>query len=196
MAGLGGVIGTVLGWLGYHVGLRTDAASATGSLHAKVSDVKDTLTGTISGKIFPWHQKVATFSKGSISQIEGSTTMDILSVVGNRVVLDGAFVGSAPGGDAKIQLRLEIDGVEIFPWISVSLSVTNSLFSSDVTRGIGKIPLLRSLNDNGIAGSTFFYFPIPHGLHFSSSIKFQIRNTASYNQSDMELGAFLWHVPA
>ena len=121
--------------------------------------------------------------------------MDILSVVGNRVVLDGAFVGSA-SGDAKIQLRLEIDGVEIFPWRSVSLSATYSLFSPDVTRGIGKIPLLRSLDDNGFARSTFFYFPIPHGLHFSSSIKFQIRNTASYNQSDMELGAFLWHVPA
>lgn len=115
--------------------------------------------------------------------------------MGNRVVLDGAFVGSRPG-DVKIQLRLKIDEVEIFPWRGVSSSATSNLFSSDVTCGIGKIPLLRSLNDNGIAGSTFFYFPIPHGLHFSSSIKFQIRNTASYNQSDMEFGAFLWHVPA
>lgn len=189
-----GLIAPLLGLL-HQIGQRGDPANATGSVHAKVSDVKDTLTGAISGKIFPWHQKVATFSKGSISQIEGSTTMDILSVVGNRVVLDGAFVGSA-SGDAKIQLRLEIDGVEIFPWRSVSLSAPGSLFSPDVTRGIGKIPLLRSLDDNGIARSTFFYFPIPHGLHFSSSIKFQIRNTASYNQSDMELGAFLWHVPA
>jgi len=195
MAGLGGVIGTVLGWLGYQVGQRTDAASSTGSLHAKVSDVKDTLTGTISGKIFPWHQKTATFSKGTIYQLEGNTTMDILSVVGNRVVLDGAFVGSAPVGYIKIQLRLEIDGVEIFPWSPVTLSATNSLFSPDVTRGIGKIPLLRSLY-NEAANSTFFYFPIPHGLHFSSSIKFQIRNTGSTNQYDMEFGAFLWHVPA
>lgn len=189
-----GLIAPLLGLL-HQIGQRGDPANATGSVHAKVSDVKDTLTGAISGKIFPWHQKTATFSKGTIDQLEGSTTMDILSVVGNRVVLDGAFVGSA-SGDAKIQLRLEIDGVEIFPWRSVSLSATGSLFSPDVTRGIGKIPLLRSLDDNGIARSTFFYFPIPHGLHFSSSIKFQIRNTASYNQSDMEFGAFLWHVPA
>lgn len=189
-----GLIAPLLGLL-HQIGQRGDPANATGSVHAKVSDVKDTLTGAISGKIFPWHQKTATFSKGTIDQLEGNTTMDILSVVGNRVVLDGAFVGSA-SGDAKIQLRLEIDGVEIFPWRSVSLSATGSLFSPDVTRGIGKIPLLRSLDDNGIARSTFFYFPIPHGLHFSSSIKFQIRNTASYNQSDMELGAFLWHVPA
>lgn len=186
----------MLSFLRRQVGLRTDAASATGSLHAKVSDVKDTLTGTISGKIFPWHQKTATFSKGTIYQLEGNTTVDILSVVGNRVVLDGAFVGSTPVGYIKIQLRLEIDGVEIFPWSPVTLSATNSLFKPDVTRGIGKIPLLRSLNDNGIAGSTFFYFPIPHGLHFSSSIKFQIRNTGSASQYDMEFGAFLWHVPA
>ena len=178
------------------VGLRTDATSSSGSLHAKVSDVKDTLTGTISGKIFPWHQKTATFSKGTIYQLEGNTTVDILSVVGNRVVLDGAFVGSTPVGYINIQLRLEIDGVEIFPWSPVTLSATSSLFSPDVTRGIGKIPLLRSLNDNGIARSTFFYFPIPHGLHFSSSIKFQIRNTGSVSQYDMEFGAFLWHVPA
>jgi len=190
-----GMMEAMLSFLRRQVGLRTDAASATGSLHAKVSDVKDTLTGAISGKIFPWHQKTATFSKGTIYQLEEHTTVDILSVVGNRVVLDGAFVGSTPNY-SYIGLRLEIDGVEIFPWSPVTLSATNSLFSSDVTRGIGKIPLLRSLGGNDIAESTFFYFPIPHGLHFSSSIKFQIRNTASYNQSDMEFGAFLWHVPA
>lgn len=41
MAGFGGVIGTILGWLGYQVGQRTDAASASGSLHAKVGDLKN-----------------------------------------------------------------------------------------------------------------------------------------------------------
>jgi len=50
MAGMGGVIGTVLGWLGYSVGLRDDAASESGSLHGKLKDVKnrvDTLTSNI-----------------------------------------------------------------------------------------------------------------------------------------------------
>lgn len=41
---LGGIIGTVLGWLGYHVGQRTDAANAIGSLHSKITDVKNTLS--------------------------------------------------------------------------------------------------------------------------------------------------------
>jgi len=41
MAGQGGVIGTILGWVGYQLGMRTDAASATGSLHAKVKTAND-----------------------------------------------------------------------------------------------------------------------------------------------------------
>lgn len=39
MAGLGGVIGIVLGWLGYQVGQRTDAADVAGSLHAKTTAI-------------------------------------------------------------------------------------------------------------------------------------------------------------
>lgn len=46
MAGQGGVIGTILGWVGYQLGMRTDAASATGSLHAKVKAFTDNYTPT------------------------------------------------------------------------------------------------------------------------------------------------------
>ena len=41
-----GLMGTVLGWLGYQVGQRTDGASATGSLHAKVRNLSDVLLST------------------------------------------------------------------------------------------------------------------------------------------------------
>jgi hypothetical protein len=41
MAGQGGVIGTILGWVGYQLGVRADAASATGSLHAKAKTAND-----------------------------------------------------------------------------------------------------------------------------------------------------------
>lgn len=43
----GGVIGTIIGWLGYHLGLRTDAASSTGSAHGKLGDIKSYLVNTI-----------------------------------------------------------------------------------------------------------------------------------------------------
>ena len=41
MAGQGGVIGAILGWVGYQLGVRADAASATGSLHAKAKTAND-----------------------------------------------------------------------------------------------------------------------------------------------------------
>ncbi len=41
-------LGTVIGWLQYQVGVRTDAASASGSLHAKVSDAKNKIAQKVS----------------------------------------------------------------------------------------------------------------------------------------------------
>ncbi len=41
MANIGGIVGTVIGWLGYQMGLRTDAADASGSLHAKIKNIVD-----------------------------------------------------------------------------------------------------------------------------------------------------------
>lgn len=43
-----GFLGTVVGWLQYHVGVRTDAANASGSLHAKVSDAKNKIAQKVS----------------------------------------------------------------------------------------------------------------------------------------------------
>ena len=39
MAGMAGVIATIIGWVGYHLGQRTDAADAAGSLHGKAGQV-------------------------------------------------------------------------------------------------------------------------------------------------------------
>lgn len=38
-----GLVGALIGYLTYQQGLRTDVASATGSLHAKVADIKANL---------------------------------------------------------------------------------------------------------------------------------------------------------
>jgi hypothetical protein len=40
-----GIISAIIGWLQHHLGLRTDTASATGSLHAKVKEARDTILG-------------------------------------------------------------------------------------------------------------------------------------------------------
>lgn len=41
MSGIGGIIGSVVGWMGYQVGLREDSASSSGSLHAKVGNIAE-----------------------------------------------------------------------------------------------------------------------------------------------------------
>jgi hypothetical protein len=51
MAGQGGVIGTVLGWLGYSVGLRDDAASASGSVHGKLKNLWNTVNTKLDKKV-------------------------------------------------------------------------------------------------------------------------------------------------
>jgi len=46
-----GLIAAIIGWLQYHLGLRTDASSSTGSLHAKVGSLKDTVNTQCDAKI-------------------------------------------------------------------------------------------------------------------------------------------------
>jgi hypothetical protein len=44
----GGIIGTILGWLGYQVGQRTDGASSSGSLHSKVGSIQNGVNGLLA----------------------------------------------------------------------------------------------------------------------------------------------------
>lgn len=52
-----GMMEAMLSFLRRQVGLRTDATGATGSLHAKVGDVKNYLANTINPKIYNWAAK-------------------------------------------------------------------------------------------------------------------------------------------
>lgn len=98
MAGQGGVIGTILGWVGYQLGMREDAASATGSLHAKVKDVKSAVS-TIAGKNIINHgSAIKSIQRGTIqlSSSETSKTATISSVSTSKTMLN--FLGArAPG---------------------------------------------------------------------------------------------------
>ena len=48
MAGMGSVIGVVLGWLGYQVGQRTDGASSSGSVHSKIGNIQNGVNGLLA----------------------------------------------------------------------------------------------------------------------------------------------------
>lgn len=92
-------MGTVLGWLGYQVGQRTDAADATGSLHAKIPDIKNYLSSTIYSYLTntvnanvakaPWvGSKTPTHTAGDYNTTI-TTTTDILTITGPRIILGG-----------------------------------------------------------------------------------------------------------
>lgn len=81
---LGGVIGVILGWLGYHHGQRTDAANATGSAQARIKHIIDnrlqTAVGTTSdtrssNTVMGWlNTKVKSVQRGSASRGVGDST--------------------------------------------------------------------------------------------------------------------------
>lgn len=93
-----GLIGSLIGWLSYHLGIRgTDTASATGSLHGKVMDVKaalgtsgdnrasNTVMGWQSTQIKSW-QRVTGTSSGT-----NDLSLTLSSVTASKciVLVDG-----------------------------------------------------------------------------------------------------------
>lgn len=89
-----GMAEAMLSFLRRQVGLRTDAASATGSLHAKVKDVKSAVS-TIAGKNIINHgSAIKSIQRGTIqlSTSETSKTATISSVSTSKTMLN--FLGA------------------------------------------------------------------------------------------------------
>lgn len=159
MAGQGGVIGTILGWVGYQLGMREDAASATGSLHAKVKTANDRI-GTANPSsggtdtLFKYLRriydvdaklKLATpkFTSGSVSY--SSSFQQLLSVSGSGFVT-GIVVQAANKGNygSSILAVVTLDGVDV---VSVSASRPDNDSSSD-GRWITVVPLMHRFNSS------------------------------------------------
>lgn len=81
-----GLISAIIGWLQYHLGLRTDAASSSGSLHGKMAELRTYLYSNISLVQKPRTTQV----KGSFSTTS-STFVTALSITGKGrlVILQG-----------------------------------------------------------------------------------------------------------
>ena len=110
MAGLGGVIGTVIGWVGYQLGQREDAADSVGSLHSKAKDIKDYLTGTVNPKVFSWKDTDAMASKVTVNN---AVWITVVNVSGSGFLTG---VTAWPHGNvySTAQIRVTIDGVQKF----------------------------------------------------------------------------------
>ena len=125
MAGQGGVIGTILGWVGYQLGMRTDTASATGSLHAKAKTANDRI-GTANPSsggtdtLFKYDRKIfdrldeeyEPFSFAKNVSIPTSWTA-VKNVTGRSGFLFSAGVLSHSSSYA-FYIRITIDGAVVF----------------------------------------------------------------------------------
>ncbi len=136
MAGQGGVIGTILGWVGYQLGMRADAASATGSLHAKVKTANDRI-GTANPSsggtdtLFKYDRKIfdrldeeyEPFSFAKNVSIPTSWTA-VRNVTGRSGFLFSAGVLSHSSSYA-LYIRITIDGAVVFYGRTSSSSTTD-----------------------------------------------------------------------
>lgn len=126
-----GLIGSLIGWIAYHLGLRTDAASASGSLHAKVKYLNDTTVPAVTTSV---NANVATRQKprGTAAYGTFSTTstayVTAKSVSGTGKFLGCRFYGTG-GTPYPAYCRITIDGVQIgevstdsASWVQFSLA--------------------------------------------------------------------------
>lgn len=90
-----GMMEAMLGFLRRQVGLRTDSASASGSLHAKTTDVKNAVNSIAAKNIINYGSAIKSIQRGMIqlSSSEISKTATISSVNTSKTMLN--FLGAS-----------------------------------------------------------------------------------------------------
>lgn len=127
MAGLGGVLGTIIGWLGYQVGQRADVADANGTLHSKTADVKSYLVNTINPKILDLKNTDAMAAKVTV----GNETYTTVVNVAGAGFLTGITAWPRGNRYSTGVIRVTIDGVLKFTDFQIANQVDEST-SSDL----------------------------------------------------------------
>jgi hypothetical protein len=102
-----GMAEAMLSFLRRQVGLRTDAASSTGSLHAKIVEMRAYLGGEVLKVQRPRSLKKIDWNVGST----GLT--NVLYVTGKGELLALAHINQTQTGDQGLY-RIVLDGIEIF----------------------------------------------------------------------------------
>jgi len=163
----------------YHLGFRTDAASSIGSLHAKVADVKNTITSTTYGT--PFHTKTVTVTYTGVAlPVASAAAANVISITGPRLVLGGAFVCYDSSGNRLFTFKVIRDGVTVWegtPGDSTYLSK-------------GGIPF-RTYDATNYYQA--FYCDIRGPFLFNSSLVLQVYNNSVYTQT-AAVGGMVWHV--
>lgn len=141
MASLGSAVGAIMGWIGYHLGQRTDVADAAGSLHGKVKDVKDgmdaklgtsadsradnTVYGWLKTGVKSW-QRVTGTTSGNNALILALTSVDPAKC---HVMVDGCqwVYGSVTGKAGMVPLMRYVSA---FSATSITLAVSQATVMS------------------------------------------------------------------
>lgn len=187
MSGLGGIVGTVLGYLGYQIGQRTDNANDAGSAHAKLKHIDDHLNALITGT--PFHLKTPTLTKASV-KLESSGTF--LSINGPRLILGGAIMAAGDWNDSykyRTSIRLIIDGTVV-----VDQRADNNYEQYGGFRTAHNQGAYYSKYSEDYAGGQVFYeyvFPIYGPFKINSSLVVY----GERERDSADFAAVIWHVP-
>jgi hypothetical protein len=160
MAGIGGVVGIVLGWLGYQVGQRTDAAAADGSLHARVADLKN----------LPRQKPRGPVSAFGSENVTSESWIPVLDISGTGKLL---ALSATPDGSETSKIRVTVDGIVVssglvakagfrnyptpdFFFVTSGNKLTFNEFSGGTTPGIARINFKSSLKIEAmVTGSVY-----------------------------------------
>lgn len=207
-------MGTLLGWLGYQVGQRTDAASSSGSVHAKLGDIKGYMTGTQNTNLndilaavnrAPYAAgKTVTLTYGfnySSSGVVGLT--DIMKITGPRVIL-GGYVEIRTTTDSDINYTFTLDDYTLLnrfnnsylnSWDPGSWDVSNDTYKNTLAY---RNPLNFSAFDDGTGteyvspgGSKRWMISFPPLTPISSMLR--IAYDSSGNGAPINVGWCIWH---
>lgn len=157
-----GMMEAMLGFVRRQIGLRDDAASATGSLHAKITELRNYIASTII--------KSRSFAKGAVSSGARDVWVTVLNYTGRGTLILCAVYCTGTG--PRVSIRVTIDGVEIFTKTGIGSEDQWSLPSPDflVTGGMSTTGSIANMCS---------------GIPFKSSIKIEICRTSDYGSGQM-----------
>lgn len=119
-----GILSALIGWLGYHLGIRgLDTASATGSLHSKIMDVKNTLSilgdsadARADNTVMGWlASPIKSIQRGTIAITADSQTATISSVDTGKAKIN--YLGCTTA--YTVANGITIDFTDIMPRLSL-----------------------------------------------------------------------------
>lgn len=178
MSGIGGIIGSVVGWMGYQVGLREDSASSTGSLHAKVGELRDYLPSILRKPRGP--------AVVSVSGIGVDTYVTVLDITGRgRLINVIPYIAASSSVAKGIFCKITIDGTE---FMFAQGNTTTSLALYYLPTAL--FPLTNPGTGNRFVRADLTFsanhdVPVPINYEFKQSLKVE---TKKYNTNTYTVG--------